>query len=153
MRDCTRLSASVYALANTVAPTWRRGNREERCDALSRIRPYTLFDLPLVALAHRLPPELNCKHLSLNGWFEHIRPVGKLRRAKHPHLTSEDFEWLRKIRAATDAKRDPPPVPKEVAGKLRRFGFVTPNGLTGSAITDRGRGALLEQDMRDAEDR
>ncbi|HEU4923079.1 MAG TPA: hypothetical protein VFT23_08395 [Burkholderiales bacterium] len=76
-----------------------------------------------------------------------------MRRAKHPNLTSEDFEWLRKIRAATDAKRDPPPMPKEVAGKLRRFGFVTPNGLTGSAITDRGRGALLEQDMRDAEDR
>ena len=76
-----------------------------------------------------------------------------MRRAKHPNLTSEDFEWLRKIGAATDAKRDPPPVPEGVAGKLRRFGFVTPNGLTGSAITDRGRGALLEQDMRDAEDR
>jgi hypothetical protein len=73
--------------------------------------------------------------------------------ATHPNLTPEDFDWLRKIRAATDAKRDPPPVPMEIAGRLRRFGFVTPNGLSGLAITDRGRGALLEQDMRDAEDR
>jgi hypothetical protein len=73
--------------------------------------------------------------------------------ATHPNLTPEDFDWLRKIRAASDAKRDPPPVPMEIAGKLRTFGFVTPNGLSGLAITDRGRGALLEQDMRDAEDR
>jgi hypothetical protein len=41
----------------------------------------------------------------------------------------------------------------EIAGKLRTFGFATPNGIDGFAITDRGRGALLEQDMRDAEDR
>ena len=75
------------------------------------------------------------------------------RRATHSNLTPEDFDWLRKLRAATDAKRDPLPVPVEVAGKLRRFGFVTPNGLSGFAISDRGRGALLEQDMRDAEDR
>jgi hypothetical protein len=76
-----------------------------------------------------------------------------MRRDTHPNLTPEDFDWLRKIRAATDAKRDSPPVPTEIVGKLRTFGFVTPNGLSGSAITDRGRGALLEQDMRDAEDR
>jgi hypothetical protein len=75
------------------------------------------------------------------------------RRATQPNLTPEDYDWLRKLRAATDAKRDPPRVPMEVAGKLRKFGFVTPNGLGGLAITDRGRGALLEQDMRDAEDR
>ena len=74
-----------------------------------------------------------------------------MRRATHPNLTPEDFEWLRKIRAATDAKRDPPRVPMEIASKLRTFGFV--NGLSVLAITDRGRGALLEQDMRDAEDR
>jgi hypothetical protein len=76
-----------------------------------------------------------------------------MRRATHPNLTPEDFDWLRKTRAATDAKRDPPPVPMEIAGKLRTFGFVTRNGVSGLAITDRGRGALLEQDMRDAEDR
>jgi len=74
-------------------------------------------------------------------------------RARNPDLTPEDFDCLRKLRAATDAKRDPPPLPMEIAGKLRTFGFVTPNGLGGLAITDRGRGALLEQDMRDAEDR
>ena len=73
--------------------------------------------------------------------------------ATHPNLTPEDFDWLRKTRAATDAQRDAPPVPMEIASKLRAFGFVTPNGLGDLAITDRGRGALLEQDMRDAEDR
>jgi hypothetical protein len=71
----------------------------------------------------------------------------------NPDLTPEDFDWLRKIRAAADAKRDPPPVPGEIAGKLRTFGLVTPNGIGGFAIADRGREALLEQDMRDAEDR
>jgi len=76
-----------------------------------------------------------------------------MRRATDLNLTPEDFDWLRKIRGATDAKREPAPVPMEIAGKLRTFGFVTPNGLSGLAITDLGRGALLEQDMRDAEDR
>lgn len=71
----------------------------------------------------------------------------------HPHLTPEDFDWLRRIRAATDAKRDPPPVPEEIAGKLCAFGFVMSNGFGGLTIADLGRGALLEQDMRDAEDR
>ena len=74
-------------------------------------------------------------------------------RATNPNLTPEDFDWLRKTQAATDAKRDPPPVPMEIADKLRAFGCLTPNGLGGLAITDLGRGALLEQDMRDAEDR
>jgi hypothetical protein len=41
----------------------------------------------------------------------------------------------------------------EIADKLRMFDFVTPNGRGGLAITDRGRAALMEQDMRDAEDR
>jgi hypothetical protein len=68
-------------------------------------------------------------------------------------LAPEDFDWLRKIRGATDAKSAPPPVPSEISTKLRAFGFATPKGPGGLAITDRGRGALLEQDMRDAEDR
>jgi hypothetical protein len=76
-----------------------------------------------------------------------------MKRATHPNLTPEDIDWLRKTRAAMDANREPLPVPKEIASKLRTHGFVTPNGLSGFAITDRGRGALLEQDMRDAEDR
>lgn len=74
-------------------------------------------------------------------------------RPTNPNLTPEDFDWLRKLKAAADAKRGPSPVPIEIAGKLRRFGFATPNGIDGLAITDRGREALLEQDMRDAEDR
>lgn len=73
--------------------------------------------------------------------------------ATNPNLTPEDFDWLRKMQAATGAKRKAPSVPMEIAGKLRTFGFVTPNGVGGLAITDRGRGALFEQDMRDAEDR
>jgi len=71
----------------------------------------------------------------------------------NPKLTPEDFDWLRRIRAATDARRDPPPVPAEIAGRLCTFGFVTRDGRGGLAVSDRGRGALLEQDMRDAEDR
>lgn len=71
----------------------------------------------------------------------------------NPNLTPEDFDWLRRIRAATDASRDPPPVPLEVANKLCSFGLATRNGFGGLAIADRGREALLEQDMRDAEDR
>lgn len=69
------------------------------------------------------------------------------------NLMPMDFDWLRKLRAATDAKRDPPPVPTAVADKLCQFGCITPNALGGFAITDRGRGELLEQRMRDAEER
>jgi hypothetical protein len=73
-------------------------------------------------------------------------------KAANQDLTPEDLDWLRKIRAANNAQRDPPPVPRELADKLRAFGLVAPTGR-GPAITDRGRGLLLEQDMRDAEDR
>lgn len=69
--------------------------------------------------------------------------------AADANLAPQDFDWLRRIQAATDASRDPPAVPAEIARKLRAFGLV---GLN-AGITDRGRGALLEQDMRDAEDR
>lgn len=71
----------------------------------------------------------------------------------NPNLTPEDFDWLRKIRAATDASRDAPPVPAEIASKLCTFGLAAPDGRGGIAVADRGREALLEQDMRDAEDR
>jgi len=57
---------------------------------------------------------------------------------------------LRKLQAARDADRDRPPVPAEIAAKLRDFGFLTPDG---ASVTDQGREALLEQDMRDAEQR
>ncbi len=69
------------------------------------------------------------------------------------NLTPEDFDWLRNIRAAAGAGRGSPPVPKSVAAKLAAFGFVESNALGGFTVTERGRGALLEQDMRDAEDR
>jgi hypothetical protein len=72
-------------------------------------------------------------------------------RAAEPNLTPEDLDWLRRIRAANDAKRDPPEVPREIAGKLRAFGLIAPNDHP--AISDRGRDALLEQNMRDAEER
>ena len=77
----------------------------------------------------------------------------KRKRAVNENLTLDDFDWLRQLRAATDAKRAAPPVPAAVADKLREFGCVTRNALGGLAITDRGRGALLEQRMRDAEER
>ena len=69
------------------------------------------------------------------------------------NLTLDDFDWLRKLRAAADAKRNPSPIPTAVVDKLREFGCVTPKASGGFAITDRGRGALLEQRMRDAEER
>ena len=69
------------------------------------------------------------------------------------NLTLDDFDWLRKLRATTDGKGNPSPVPTAVVDKLREFGCVTPNASGGFAITERGRGALLEQRMRDAEDR
>ena len=43
----------------------------------------------------------------------------------HPNLKAKDFDWLRRSRDPTGAKRDPPPVPMEIAGKLRTFAFVT----------------------------
>ncbi len=69
------------------------------------------------------------------------------------NLTLEDFDWLRKLRGAADAKRAPPPVPTAVADKLCQFGCIAPSALGGFAITNRGRGELLEQKMRDAEER
>jgi hypothetical protein len=45
------------------------------------------------------------------------------------------------------------PVPAEVARKLSDFGFAAPDSRGGAAITDAGREALLEQAMRDAEQR
>jgi hypothetical protein len=68
-------------------------------------------------------------------------------------LTLDDLDWLRKLEAAADAKRDAPPVPMNVAAKLSAFGLATPNSLGAFTITPKGRDALLDQDMRDAEDR
>ena len=69
------------------------------------------------------------------------------------NLTADDFDWLRKLKAAADAKRDPPPIPTNVAAKLGTFGLAKQNSLGALTITSQGRDALLEQDMRDAEDR
>ena len=68
-------------------------------------------------------------------------------------LTVDDLDWLRKLKAAADAKRDPPPVPMNIAAKLSTFGLAKPNSLGAFTITSKGRDALLDQDMRDAEDR
>lgn len=69
------------------------------------------------------------------------------------NLTADDFDWLRKLKAAADAKRDPPPIPVNIAAKLRAFGLAKPNSFGALTITSKGRDALLDQDMRDAEDR
>ena len=69
------------------------------------------------------------------------------------NLTADDFDWLRKLKDAADAKRDPPPIPMNTAAKLGSFGLARPNGPGAFAITSKGRDALLDQDMRDAEDR
>jgi len=69
------------------------------------------------------------------------------------NLTPEDFDWLCQMQGAADAKRDPPPLPAGIIDKLGAFGFIKPDGPGGFAITVRGREALLDQNMRDAEDR
>ena len=69
------------------------------------------------------------------------------------NLTAEDFDWLRQLRDAADAKRDPPPIPMNIAAKLGGFGLAKPQGPGAFTITSKGRDALLDQDMRDAEDR
>ena len=69
------------------------------------------------------------------------------------NLTADDFDWLRKLKGAADAKRDPPPIPAGIAAKLDEFGLAKSNSSGIFAITSKGRDALLEQDMRDAEDR
>ena len=69
------------------------------------------------------------------------------------NLTTNDVDWLRKLKAATDAKRDPPQIPIDIADKLGTFGLAKPNKLGAFTITSKGRDSLLEQDMRDAEDR
>ena len=73
--------------------------------------------------------------------------------ASSQNLTAEEFDELRKIGAATDAQRDSPALSAEIAGKLRAFGLVAADARGRPSITERGRGALLEQDMRDPEDR
>jgi hypothetical protein len=69
------------------------------------------------------------------------------------NLTANDFDWLRRLKAAADARRDPPPIAMNVAAKLRAFGLAKPNSFGAFTITSKGRDALLDQDMRDAEDR
>lgn len=69
------------------------------------------------------------------------------------NLTLDDLDWLRKLQAAADAKRDPPPVPVKIAVKLGAFGLAKPDRLGALTITSKGRDAVLDQDMRDAEDR
>jgi hypothetical protein len=69
------------------------------------------------------------------------------------NLTADEFDWLRKLKAATDARRDPPSIPARIAAKLGAFGLAKPNSSGTLTITSSGLDALLEQDMRDAEDR
>jgi len=52
------------------------------------------------------------------------------------NLTADDFDWLRKLKGAADAKRDPPPIPADIAAKLRTFGFAMPMGSGTFAIGD-----------------
>ena len=69
------------------------------------------------------------------------------------NLTADDFDWLRKLRRATDTKRALPAIPASIAAKLTEFGLAKSNSSGVLAITAKGRDTLLEQDMRDAEDR
>ena len=69
------------------------------------------------------------------------------------NLTTDDLDWLRKLKAAVDAQRDPPSIPMNIAAKLGAFGLARPAGPGSFTITSKGLEALMDQDMRDAEDR
>ena len=69
------------------------------------------------------------------------------------NLTTDDFDWLRKLKAAAGAQRDAPSMPPHVAAKLDAFGLAKRTGPGSFAITSKGLEALMDQDMRDAEDR
>jgi hypothetical protein len=71
----------------------------------------------------------------------------------NPQLTPKDCDWLRTLRGACDGHRDAEALPAEVVRKLAAFGFATTDERGAAAITDDGREALLDQDMRDAEER
>lgn len=68
-------------------------------------------------------------------------------------LAAEDFDWLRKLKTAADAKRDAPQIPLNVAARLDKFGLAKASASGAFIITPEGRDALLDQDMRDAEER
>jgi len=69
------------------------------------------------------------------------------------NLTADDLDWLRKLKTAADAKHDAPQIPVNVAAKLGRFGLAKASASGAFSITPEGRDALLDQDMRDAEER
>ena len=68
-------------------------------------------------------------------------------------LVADDFDWLRKLKGAADTQRDLPAIPPDIAARLAEFGLAKVGNSGILAITAKGRDALLEQDMRDAEDR
>jgi hypothetical protein len=68
-------------------------------------------------------------------------------------LVADDFDWLRKLKGAADTRRDLPAIPPDIAARLAEFGLAKVGNSGILAITAKGRDALLEQDMRDAEDR
>lgn len=69
------------------------------------------------------------------------------------NLTTDDLDWLRKLKAAAGAQRHAPSIPMHIAAKLAAFGLARPAGSGSFAITSKGLEALMDQDMRDAEDR
>ena len=66
---------------------------------------------------------------------------------------ADNYDWLRRLKAAADARRIPPPIPMKIETSLTAFGPVKPYGSSRLAITSGDQGTVLEQDMRDAEHR
>lgn len=79
--------------------------------------------------------------------------MGRIPCVVDSNLIASDLDWLRQLKAAADAKRDPPSIPANIAAKLDAFGLAQRTSSGGLTITAEGRDALLDQDMRDAEDR
>jgi hypothetical protein len=69
------------------------------------------------------------------------------------NLTADDFHWLRKLKAAADAKTRPAANSNEYRSQAWYIRSRKPSSLGTFIITSKGSDALLDQDMRDAEDR
>jgi hypothetical protein len=60
-------------------------------------------------------------------------------------LIAEELDWMRRLRDSTGVARSALCLPPQVAFRLRMRGYVLANAHGSYAITQRGRGELLER--------
>ena len=62
-------------------------------------------------------------------------------------LTSEDIDWLRKLRNARATNQPSPDIPTSVVRRLTLLACAEVKGSRGYSITLRGRDALADRDL------